>query len=283
MKKLVGFIILVGFIFLLAPIPAQAANITVTYNGNQVVFTDQVPFINADNRTMVPVRAPMEAVGASVSWNDTTRQATITKDSKIALFTIGSKQYSVNGTAQQMDTTAQIAGSRTVFPIRFVMEAFGKYVHWDSYSNTVKILDQKPQPMTSLTAEAKVRLMAYPYPKVAEIYSRMVEYKNECIEQGGTESYKQDSMQSVLNQKSLIKSNQKFFFDSDLCYACTGNYGERVRGILQTTKSDGSVIEQDVEFGFAFGTHFVSDGEIPQSSHWLEGNDFIELNSPVYL
>ncbi len=280
--------------------PVLAQEIQVIVNGQNVQFPDQKPFINKDNRTLVPVRAPMEAAGAAVTWNDAARQAIVAKGDKTAVFSIGSKQYTVNGLTRQMDTEAQIAGNRTVFPIRFVAEAIGLTVTWDEKTQTVGIKapaaaennpevkpgttqpevtapsTQSQKPMTSLTAEAKARLMAYPYRSGLGVDDTpMGGYKNE-------ETYIQNSRQSVLDQKALIKPNQKFFFDSDLCFCVVAeDFANRVRGVLQTQNSDGSVTEQDVEFGFEFGTYFVSEGETPQPSHWLEGNDFIALAQPV--
>ena len=120
--------------------PVLAQEIQVIVNGQKVQFPDQQPFINKDNRTLVPVRAPMEAAGAAVTWNDAARQAIVAKGDKTAVFTIGSKQYTVNGNVQQMDTEAQIAGNRTVFPIRFVAEAIGLTVSWDEKTRTVGIM-----------------------------------------------------------------------------------------------------------------------------------------------
>ncbi len=310
MKKLNVTIMLAFLCVLLFTVPAMASDqekvpLNLYVNGIRVDFPDQRPYIDENNRTLVPVRAPMEAAGATVTWNDTTRQATVAKDDKTAVFTIGSKQYTVNGEIREMDTEAQIAGSRTVFPIRFVAEAIGLTVTWDEKTQTVGITapaasennpevkpgttqpeetapsTQNQKPMTSLTPEAKARLMAYPYPTGVEIYSAMVVLKEESITLGYSATHPQEVMQSFLDQKSLIKSNQKFYFDSDLCYSCTGAFGDRVRGVLQTKNSDGSITEQDVEFGFAYGTHFVSEGETPRPSHLLEGNDFIVLSPPI--
>ncbi len=210
MKKLISAFLSV-FMFLLLLVPqAQAANVSVTYNGTPVIFPDQAPFINSDNRTMVPVRAPMEAIGATVTWNNATRQATIKKDDTTAVFTIGSKQYTVNGKTQHMDTTAQITSNRTVFPIRFVAEAIGLTVGWDPQTYIVSIkTSETPEtppeetnttstqkPMNALTPEAKARLMAYPYPAGVNIYSPMVKYTEESIKAGYSGTHLQEVTQS---------------------------------------------------------------------------------------
>ena len=46
---------------------------------------------------MVPVRAPMEALKATVMWDPKTQQATINKDNRNVVFTVGSSSYTVQG------------------------------------------------------------------------------------------------------------------------------------------------------------------------------------------
>lgn len=250
--------------------PVLAQEIQVIVNGQNVQFPDQKPFINKDNRTLVPVRAPMEAAGAAVTWNDTARQATVAKGGKTAVFSIGSKQYTVNGEIKQMDTEAQIAGNRTVFPIRFVAEAIGLTVTWGDWTKVVGVMEP-------LTAEAKERLMNYPYQPDIEVWVPMGKYTEER-----EKSYIQNKDQSILSEKGLIKSNQRFYFDSDLCFnydPYNKEYAHRIRGILQTRNNDGTITEQDVEFGYGIKISKVFVTE----SLLKEGNDFIELSAPVSL
>ena len=46
--------------------PAQGAAITVKVDGNPVIFPDQAPYLDAQDRTLVPIRFPMEALGVTV-------------------------------------------------------------------------------------------------------------------------------------------------------------------------------------------------------------------------
>jgi len=58
-------------------------------------------------------------------------------------------------------------------------------------------------------------------------------------------------MLTPLNQLGVLKSNHRFITDADLCYYCYKPHGgDRIRGILQTYKQDGSVLEKDIEYGF---------------------------------
>lgn len=139
----VGLLLVAGFIGsgIVAPVYA-VPDVSVKVDGKLVGFPDQLPYIDSNNRTMVPVRSPMEALGCQVEWNDKSRQATINKGGNTAVFTIGSNTYTVNGVNKTMDTRAVITGDRTAFPVRFAAEAMGARVEWDQDTYTVNIYTQ---------------------------------------------------------------------------------------------------------------------------------------------
>lgn len=140
MKKVSGIIILILMMSLFITVSAFAAqNVTVTVNSASVSFPDQQPYIDSHDRTLVPMRAPMEAIGATVSWDAAKSQAIIKKDEIVVVFTIGSTAYTVNGETKQMDTIAVITGDRTCIPIRYAAEAVGATVGWDNATRTVGI------------------------------------------------------------------------------------------------------------------------------------------------
>jgi len=140
MKKGLKLVALLAVLMMVMVLPLGAApNVTVKVDGVTVAFPDQKPYIDSANRTLVPMRAPMEALGATVSWNNDTRQAIFEKDGVTAVFTIGSKTYTVNGVKKTMDTQAVITGDRTCIPIRFAAEAVGATVDWDADTYTVII------------------------------------------------------------------------------------------------------------------------------------------------
>jgi len=105
-------------------------DITVTVSGNPVIF-DTPPYIDTNNRLMVPVRAITEAMGANVDWNSTNNVIRITRESETILLTIGSTSVSVNGNDLLMDTTPVIKNQRTFVPVRYVGEYFGAHVNWE--------------------------------------------------------------------------------------------------------------------------------------------------------
>lgn len=60
--------------------PASAANIRVTVDGWPVSFTDAIPFVDENYRTMIPLRAAADALGCEVTWNQEVGTARIYMD-----------------------------------------------------------------------------------------------------------------------------------------------------------------------------------------------------------
>jgi hypothetical protein len=137
-KKKLTALLAVMMLCLLA-MPVFAADVNVSIDGQALSFPDQQPYIDEANRTMVPLRAPLEAIGATVEWDQEKLQATLTKDEIVAVFTIGSATYMLDGVANDMDTQAVLTEGRTCIPIRYAAEALGATVAWDGDTYTVEI------------------------------------------------------------------------------------------------------------------------------------------------
>lgn len=127
-------------------VPGQ---INVMVNGKCVKFTDAAPEV-AEGRTMVPFRAIFESLGAEVSYEDGKIHAAL-GDTALDL-NIGSDTMTKTGGGKaetvKMDCAPYAKGGRTYVPVRFIGEALGCDVQWDSYYNTAVITD-----FTALAAE----------------------------------------------------------------------------------------------------------------------------------
>ena len=100
--------------------------IKVLVNGEQVVFADQTPFLEND-RTLVPMRAIFEALGATVEWDGET-QTVISYDPISAVsivMQVGSDKMFVNDKAVELDVAAKIVNDRTVVPVRAIAGRMG--------------------------------------------------------------------------------------------------------------------------------------------------------------
>lgn len=130
-----------GLIIVICLITTVWANgISVTLNGNSIDFADQSPII-VDGRTLVPLRAIFEALGASVEWDGATSTVKSQKDGVNISLTIGSDKLFKNGQVKTLDVPAQIINGRTMVPARAVAEAYGVTVDWDGNTQTVKLTE----------------------------------------------------------------------------------------------------------------------------------------------
>lgn len=111
--------------------------ISVLLNGNTIAFDVHPQIIN--NRTMVPVRAIFEALGASVEWNQETQTVTAIKGGTTVKLTIDSDTMYVNDTVTAIDSPACIIDDRTLVPVRAVSEAFNIKAEWDENTRTVTL------------------------------------------------------------------------------------------------------------------------------------------------
>jgi len=121
-------------------------SVFVILNNRELVFLKDegygVPFIDENSRTMIPFRKPIEAIGASVSYDENSRVVSAVKDDITVKLTIGESVISINGQVVAMDTKAVIKDGRTYIPLRAVFSAFGYAATWHGSSNTVYITEQ---------------------------------------------------------------------------------------------------------------------------------------------
>lgn len=101
-----------------------------------------IPFIDAQNRTQVPLRVTMESLGAEVGWVQETKTVVIENNDITVEVPIGKAYIIKNGQQVPNDTVAVIKDGRTYIPIRGVLEAFTMEVGWNSKTQSVLIDSQ---------------------------------------------------------------------------------------------------------------------------------------------
>lgn len=102
------------------------------------------PFIE-EGSTLVQFRPIFEKLGLKIEWNGETRTVTgIGDDVKIEL-QIGNSKAQVNGKEVELAVAPQIKNDVTFVPLRFVGEASGQEVGWDSYNRSVIIAPLETQ------------------------------------------------------------------------------------------------------------------------------------------
>ncbi|MBR6399872.1 MAG: copper amine oxidase N-terminal domain-containing protein [Firmicutes bacterium] len=97
----------------------------------------------ADGRTLLPIRAVVEAMGGTAEWDAETKTTTLKKDDDNIQLTIGSKTAYLNGSADTLDTAPVIINGRTMLPLRFIAEGFGFVTDWDAETKSITVTQGK--------------------------------------------------------------------------------------------------------------------------------------------
>lgn len=90
-------------------------------------------------RTLMPIRAIAEKLGADVDWDPKTRTITINKDDQTIVLVLDKPTARVNGKAAKMDVPPHVIRGRTMVPLRFVAENLGLNITYINEAQTVVI------------------------------------------------------------------------------------------------------------------------------------------------
>lgn len=111
-----------------------------------------------NNRTMVPLRAVGEFLGAKVNYDSKTEEIELNKDAKKIKFKIGSNEMEINGNKSILDVVPFVdENNRTMVPLRSIVEGLDKIV---SYNNGYILIGgtelQQENYINSITTQTEI-------------------------------------------------------------------------------------------------------------------------------
>ncbi|MHB8169997.1 MAG: DUF6612 family protein [Thermincolia bacterium] len=161
LKRLCTVVLTLVLMFGVSTVAMANQQVKIKINGKNLT-TDVDPVIKG-KRTLVPLRAISEALGADVTYDATTKKITIVKLQDTYIFTVGQKQVLKNGARlQDLDVPAQTISGRTLVPVRFVSEVLGAKVDWDKNTFIVSIIhDEKRNGLSPVEYYLKVNEAVY--------------------------------------------------------------------------------------------------------------------------
>lgn len=121
------------------------------------VASDVSPVIIKE-RTLIPLRAVFESMGAQVTWNESDRIAEVAMGPSAVQLDIDGQAAFVNGNQAAMDVPALIINDRTMIPLRFVGESLNCGIGWDDLTRTVTIqspVDKNVSTISSVEIQEK--------------------------------------------------------------------------------------------------------------------------------
>lgn len=133
-KTLITLTILVAIMVTsLTTFATEASNIRIFIDGEELEIPAEFgqAFLNADSRTMIPLRAVSEGLGFEVDWDGEAYAAIVKGSGKEIILPINESYGIVNGETVYFDTETVIKNSRTYLALRFVTEELGFEVDWE--------------------------------------------------------------------------------------------------------------------------------------------------------
>lgn len=200
MKKIISMLLVICLMLSVNITTFASDTIYVTLDGSYIEFDVKPQIING--RTMVPIRAIFEKMGATVEWDGNTSSAICTKGDTVVKMTVNSMDMYINNQVTKMDISPVVIDGRTLAPARYVAEAFGADVQWSQKNNTVVICSKDVYayadypdipdlgrcyniPLLSETNEDGFKALSYLYSDMAndDYYSYL--YDNSALVLGG--------------------------------------------------------------------------------------------------
>lgn len=111
--------------------------IPVYLNNSEICF--ELDPIIVNGRTLVPMRAVFEALGADVDWDGGTKTVTAKKGDLTVVVQIDSETMRKNNQIISLESPATLYYGTTLVPVRAVSEAFGARVSWNGTERAVYI------------------------------------------------------------------------------------------------------------------------------------------------
>lgn len=262
MKKILSVLLASLMLLSCITVTSFAANdITVTLNG-EVVDCNAYgqPATIVESRTLVPLRAIFEALGASVDWDQATKTVSSSMGDTTISLTVGSNVLIKNGASVELDVPAQIINGRTLVPARAIAEAYGVVVDWDSATRTVILVKAED-------AKDDNGVKADTFVKYSEAYST------------GTESIQTvpsptDSSKTVYYMKSNMETEICWtYFWVPATLEASKKYVVEYDVYLESDALGNEVTYDDASFGtcFSYGDLAENEGKSAHHGNTIDG------------
>lgn len=118
---------------------------------------------------LIPLRSMFEQMGATVSYDASTRTVDVTKPGSDVKVTVGKPEVIINGESRPLDVPPEIYQGHVVVPVRVISEGMGAYVQWvpDQRVVVVRYVTATPAPVATEAPTPVPTIAPTPTPAVA--------------------------------------------------------------------------------------------------------------------
>lgn len=165
MKIHIALVLLIS-IFLSVPMVTASAessqniDLKLKLNGAFLIYSKgSMPYIDNNNRTLVPLRIFSDALDGEISWNNDTKTVTLVASELTLTSSLDKKEAIINGKNMNMDTTVVINKGTVMVPAKWVADGLGIPIIWDSKNKVVSLNHEKfflTGPLERMTNEQHV-------------------------------------------------------------------------------------------------------------------------------
>lgn len=221
-KKLVCFLLTATVLFLGVSQASASERIGLKINDKKI-STISAPVV-VNNRTLVPARAVLEALGAKVTWEQSTKKIYADMENINMVFQIDNDTALVNNKEVSMEVGPKIINNATMIPVRFAAEILGYEVQWSSDENCV--IMKSSENKTPQSAKSETIIIEKPIQSIEKEAVEEIEIKvdilqgNEDLKSSGL-GYKEVSYDLEKNTLILPKNLLEFDISS---FTCTDEY-----------------------------------------------------------
>lgn len=112
--------------------------------GENKLPLDAAPYLGSSGRTMVPLRALGDSIGAQIDWDGGAKRVVYTKSGKEVVLWLGRAEVQVNGQLLSVDCAPELKNDRVMVPLRVVTENLGFSLSWNNAEKMAALLYMAP-------------------------------------------------------------------------------------------------------------------------------------------
>ncbi|CAM3425119.1 copper amine oxidase N-terminal domain-containing protein [Marinicrinis lubricantis] len=156
MKKWIMALLAAGMLFPNGQADAETGQVHF-YLNNEKQLLQQAPYV-LDGRVYVPLREIGNKLDARTVWDGENKTVYMWSPDSSLEWTLGSENMMVNGQSIKTDAAPMIRNQSIYVPIRFISDAFGAPISWDSSSYAVTLNQEPNRYYSTELSKAKIWL-----------------------------------------------------------------------------------------------------------------------------
>ncbi|WP_028612787.1 copper amine oxidase N-terminal domain-containing protein [Paenibacillus harenae] len=139
-----------AFLCLLVPLTSTSAEslqnnaLKLKLNGAFLIYSKgTMPYIDTNNRTLVPLRVFSDVLDGEIEWNNSTKTVTFKSSELSIIAALNKKEAIINGKNVKLDTSIANKNGTIMIPAKWVAEGLEIPINWDSKNKVVSMNYEK--------------------------------------------------------------------------------------------------------------------------------------------